>query len=48
MAPALLRKAIDERESPMLHKVQWLSLMMAHVNVVPEKSVSMDESAGRK
>jgi hypothetical protein len=33
------------RESPMLHRVQWLFLITAQVKVVPEKSVSIVVSA---
>mmetsp|Transcript_21663 Transcript_21663/g.48248 ORF Transcript_21663/g.48248 Transcript_21663/m.48248 type:complete len:219 (-) Transcript_21663:362-1018(-) len=42
--PVALRKAIEVRLSPMLHRVQWLSRMTAQVKVVPEKSVSTEAS----
>lgn len=45
--PLLLRKPRDVRESPMLQSVQLLFLIIAHVKVVPEKSVSMDDSESK-
>lgn len=45
---AALRNAIVDRESPILAHVHWLFLITAHVNVVPEKSVSMLESKATK
>jgi hypothetical protein len=42
--PWALRYPSEVRESPMLAMMQLLSLIIAHVNVVPEKSVSTEDS----
>ena len=42
--PLALRKPMDVRESPILAIVHLFSLITAHVNVVPENSVSIDAS----
>ena len=42
--PSAVLYAREVRESPMLHNVILFSRMTAHVNVVPEKSVSIDGS----
>lgn len=46
--PASFLYASDVRESPTLQSIHLLSRITAHVNVVPEKSVSIDDSVFKK
>lgn len=48
MPPWAFRYPRDVRESPIFAMIQLLSLIIAHVKVVPEKSVSTVDSGDRK